>query len=229
MNDVRLQALYNDLLNKHFPHEKYPLKAQFYNTKSLRHTIELNSKIIIIRIAERFRTAPQDILSILGIILLAKLFRYKIDRSINRAYREYLKQHILPFHTHQKRKPSPKYRAEGNVYDLNVIFDRINRNFFDNKLQKPILGWSLRKSYARLGFYSSERNLLVISRIFDSKKVPPEVVEFLMYHEMLHVLFPVEEINGRRCIHPLKFRRYEKLYPDYEKIQAWIKKRREKL
>ncbi|HHE55002.1 MAG TPA: M48 family peptidase [Caldithrix abyssi] len=101
--------------------------------------------------------------------------------------------------------------------------------YFANQLKKPILGWSLRKSYRRLGFYSKEKNLLVISRILDSKKVPPEVVKFLLYHEMLHMAIPVQKVNGRRQIHPPVFKQREKQFPNYQSIQKWLKKNLVKL
>jgi hypothetical protein len=229
MNDAQLEALYNSLLEEYFPNKKYLLKAQFYITKSLRHTIELNSKQVIIRVAEPFRSVPEKILTILGLILLAKLFRYKIDRKLNRAYRSYVEQNLSPLYKPKPRKPSSKYTAQGSVYDLDFVFDTLNSLYFNNKLDKSILGWSLNKSYTRLGFYVSEKNLLVISRIFDSPKAPKEVVDFLVYHEMLHIYIPVKKVNGRRRIHPPEFYRMEKMFPNYEKIQAWIKKKRKYL
>jgi predicted metal-dependent hydrolase len=229
MNDVQLEALYSNLLKQYFPHKKYPLKAQFYITKSLRHTIELNSRQVIIRVAEPFRSVPEKILTSLGLILLAKLFRYKIDRKLNQSYRSYVEQNLSPLYKPKLRKPSSKYTAYGKVYDLDLIFDTLNSRYFNNKLDKPILGWSINKSYTRLGFYVSEKNLLVISRIFDSPKAPQEVVDFLVYHEMLHIHISVKKVNGRRRIHPPEFYRLEKMFPNYEKIQAWIKKKRKYL
>lgn len=230
MDDHQLQQLYFGLLKQYFPQKKrYELKAHFYASKSLRHTIEIKSNVIYVRIANHFVSVPREILSILGLILLGKLFRYKIDRALTRTYRDYVEKHIMPYRERKVRKPSPRYTAKGRVYNLSEMFDRLNQSYFGGKLIKPVLGWSLNDSYTRLGFYSEERNLLVISRIFDSRKTPAEVVQFLLYHEMLHILIPVTKKNGYRSIHPPEFRRLEKEFPDFESIQKWIDKNRAKL
>ncbi len=229
MNDTQLQRLMTEQYQFNFPTKKYKLKAEFYSTKSLRHTISLRSGQILIRISELFRSVPEEILALLGVILLAKIFRYRVERDISSKYREYVREHVLPQHPLNERRPSPKYTAAGKYYDLNEIFDSINLRFFNNKIQKPILGWSLNKSYGRLGFYSDTRNLLVISRIFDSRKAPLQVVEYLMYHEMLHIYLPARLVNGRKLVHTADFRKLEMQFPDFDKIQKWIKIKRYRL
>jgi predicted metal-dependent hydrolase len=93
----------------------------------------------------------------------------------------------------------------------------------------PTLGWSRKKSYWRLGFYDQDRNLLVISRVFDQRGIPEEIVRYLVYHEMLHIHFPSERKNGRRIIHSPEFRRIEKIFPAYQDIQNWLKSNLRKL
>lgn len=229
MNDTQLQRLMTEQYQNYYPSKKYRLKAEFYSTKSLRHTISLSSDQIVIRISEIFRSVPEEILAVLGYILLAKIFRYKINRDIRRKYRDYVYEHILPHQKTVTRRPSAKYTAIGKYYNLDEIFNTINMRFFHNKIKKPILGWSLNKSYARLGFYSDERNLLVISRIFDSRKAPQRVVEYLMYHEMLHIYLPAETVNGRKMVHTARFKNLERQFPEYEKIRDWINKKRYRL
>ena len=70
-----------------------------------------------------------------------------------------------------------------------------------------------------LNVFSSVR---VISKIFDSAKVAEEVIYYLVYHEMLHMLLPIKKMNGRRIVHAKKFKELEKQYPDYIKITKWI-------
>ena len=115
------------------------------------------------------------------------------------------------------------------MYNLEFIFEDINRTYFKNQLKKPILGWSLNKSYMRLGFYAEDKNLLVISRIFDLSRVPEKVVEYMMYHEMLHIAIPTIVINGRRKVHPPELKKMDRIFPDYDEIQKWIKKNRQRL
>ena len=229
MTDGALQILFSDLLDTIDHKKKYQVTAVFYQSKSIRHTIQLRRRHIQVKIAHSFRDTPEHILKILGLILYSKLFRFKIDAQTRRIYRQYVEDSILPNHSGQSRRPSKNYKAQGNYYNLNHIFDDINRAYFQNQLKKPILGWSLNKSYTRLGFYAEDKNLLVISRIFDSSRVPDKVVEYMMYHEMLHIAIPSKVVNGRRRIHPQEFKRMDKAFPDYDVIQKWIKKNRTRL
>lgn len=229
MTDTDLSRIYSELLSRHYGGKKHPVTAAFYRTKTLNHSIQLKRNVIYIKISDKFREVPERILFLLGIILFNKLFRINADRWVNKEYRVYLTEHLLPGHTTLNRMPSKRYNPIGKYYDLSTIFDSINQRFFDGAMAKPVLGWSLNKSYSRLGFYSAERNLLVISRIFDHRKVPLEVIEFLMYHEMLHIKIPVETVNGRRRIHPPIFKKLEKQFPEYEMINKWIQKKRQRL
>ena len=224
MTDPTLQYIFEHSLQTYFPSNKYRLEAVFYPSKSTRHTVELKNYTVSFRIAQSFRGAPERILTILGIILLGKLFRVSVDRTLREEYRRYVQDCILPGAPTRHRQPSSKYKAKGRYYDLNEIFQVLNRQYFNNQLQSPILGWSLQKSYRRLGFFSSERNLLVISRIFDSASVPRAIVEYLMYHEMLHLHFPTQMQNGRRYIHHAQFRKCERQFPGYTEIQNWLRK-----
>ncbi len=229
MTDHDLQQLCEEVYGTAFKKKKVRLNAQFYPSRSLRHTIYLQRGIIQIRIAQSLQEAPEIILKTLCTILLLKLFKLKVDRRLYQAYRSYLHNnaHLLPKKQH--RPPSPRYTAKGAFFDLDEIFDRINRTYFQDQLRRPVLGWSLRKAYRRLGFYNKEKNLLVISRIFDSRKTPPEVIEYLMYHEMLHIAIPTVYNNGHRTIHGRLFREKERQFPQYEFVQKWLNKNLQKL
>jgi hypothetical protein len=58
----------------------------------------------------------------------------------------------------------------------------------------------------------------------DSNDVPDYVVEYVLYHEMLHIKHPARLINGRRHRHTSAFRFDERKFVDYEKAQQWIER-----
>jgi len=223
MDDRQLQAMQAAAIDNYFHANRYQIQSYFHPGRSLRNEISLRGKILTIRVSEHLRPAPPEILSIIAVILFAKLFRIRLSSSLNREYRNYIRQNILPRIPRRIRKPSAQYTAEGRYFNLDEIFDRLNLIWFQNKLPRPLIGWSLRKSYSRLGFYSYDKKLLVISRIFDARKVPVPVVEFLMYHEMLHIFLQPKEQNGRRQVHGPEFRRMEKQFPDHSDIHIWIR------
>jgi len=171
---------------------------------------------------EHFRNAPDTILKKLAIILLAKVYKVRVDSDIRSSYNAYVEimKESLPV-----KKPNrlDAYTSAGRVFELTRIFNHLNTLYFKSNLKMPILGWSRNKSYRRLGFYDKDRNLLVISRVFDQPGVPEKIVRYLVYHEMLHIHFRSYKKNGRRVIHPPLFKRIEKQFPDYQEIQKWLK------
>jgi predicted metal-dependent hydrolase len=113
--------------------------------------------------------------------------------------------------------------AQGKIYDLNEIFDELNRRHFWGLLARPQLTWSRDHARASLGHYDPAHNAIVVSRVFDAARVPRYAVEYLVYHEMLHLKYPVKVHNGRRCVHSREFQAEEKLFPDLERVKAFLK------
>ena len=51
--------------------------------------------------------------------------------------------------------------------------------------------------------------------------MPLFFVEFIVFHEMLHQLFPSSNGPGRRVHHPRAFRDRERAFPLYEAAIGW--------
>jgi len=228
MSDNHLNKIFNSAQRDFFNKKYKKIEVDFHNFRSLKHTVEWTPWRIKIKVNEHFRRAPDNIIKLLAIILLAKVYQVKVGRDIRSDYNNYVEslKEYLPV---KKHNSLDAYKSKGERFDLVKIFDQLNALYFENKLRLPILGWSRKKSYWRLGFYDMDRNLLVISRVFDQRGVPDEVVKYLVYHEMLHIHFPFERKNGRRKIHPPEFRRTEKKFPRYQDIQNWLKSNLRKL
>jgi hypothetical protein len=52
--------------------------------------------------------------------------------------------------------------------------------------------------------------------------VPEFLVEFVLYHEMLHMKHQPRLVNGRRVYHTAAFRADEKRFARYEQALEWI-------
>jgi len=95
--------------------------------------------------------------------------------------------------------------ARGHHYHLEEIFDDLNRRFFHGLLGRPQLTWSQNRARRSLGHYDPAHNAIVISRVFDDPRVPRYAVEYIVYHEMLHLKHPVKLRGSRRCVHSREF------------------------
>lgn len=111
----------------------------------------------------------------------------------------------------------------GRTYDLESLFDRLNRIYFDSKLKVQVR-WSARSSpqatrKVLLGYYDQKAELITMSRRLDNPRVPLYFVEHVLFHEMLHAVFPRDEHR----MHSEQFKRFEKMHPDFERAREWEK------
>jgi hypothetical protein len=56
----------------------------------------------------------------------------------------------------------------------------------------------------------------------DSARVPRYVLEFVVYHELLHGLLDVEDGVSRRIRHTAEFRKKERAFAMYDEAQVWL-------
>ena len=112
---------------------------------------------------------------------------------------------------------------KGQYYDLDQVFEDLNLRFFHGLMARPQMTWSGNKSLRSLGHYDPAHNTIVVSRVFDRKNTPRYAVEYLLYHEMLHLKHPVKVRGGRRCVHPREFQIEERLFPEWDKAKEYLK------
>ena len=116
----------------------------------------------------------------------------------------------------------------GRFYNLTDIFNSLNREYFGGRVA-ALITWGKRSPrYAvrkrTLGSYQRKTNTIRINPILDRKKVPRYVIEFIVYHEMLHAAIDPVVKNGRRAIHSKEFKNREREYRYYDKAIEWEKR-----
>jgi len=189
-------------------------------------TIRIHGDVIELKITDLLAEAPSPILEALAVILLSKLFRKPIPAHYNEQYRRYLNRHEMRQEITEIRQARGRKLIDppaGQTYDLGDLFDAMNAQFFAGAMARPTLGWSRQASRTILGHCDAAHNTIVLSRILDQPQVPRFVAEYVMYHEMLHLVHPVESRGSKRSIHPPVFREAEKLFPRIQEAKAVIR------
>jgi hypothetical protein len=205
-----------------------PLPAvdvRFYPYAGLRHTIRLRSGQVYVRLSDICKDSPPEVLRSLAFVLVARLLGKRIPPVHDRVYREYsLTPELMRSSDIARRNRGRKMisTSRGNVYDLDKIFNKLNRKYFDSSLEKPTLTWSQRKTRSILGHHDRVYETITISKSLDSKQVPDWFVEFIVYHEMLHIKHVARMINGRRYYHTAAFRLDERRFARYDEAQRWL-------
>lgn len=116
----------------------------------------------------------------------------------------------------------PAVKKKNDVIDLNEIFERVNETYFDGKLAKPRLGWSARVSKSTMGKYNYTTDTLTVNRLLNHAGTPVYVIEFLLYHELLHKALGYQVVNQRRRVHTPRFRKLEKAFPRYQEANDYL-------
>ena len=205
--------------------EPPPIAVEFYPYIGINQTIRVREGKVFVRLAELCGDAPPAFQRALAFILTAKLLRKKVPPAATEVYRTYIKSREVQTKAREnKREKGRKIisSAVGETYDLEEIFARVNSIYFSGSIPKPTLTWSARQTYRILGHHDATHETIVISKSLDDGKVPLHVVEFVVFHEMLHIFHPTTHRAGRRYNHTPQFRRDEKKFAHYEKAEKWI-------
>ena len=67
---------------------------------------------------------------------------------------------------------------------------------------------------------------VMLSVTLDDAGVPDQVVDFVMYHELLHRVLGAPVVDGRVRAHTPEFRRRERAFPDYDRARSWLDRQR---
>lgn len=195
------------------------IHVSFYPFAGLNHTIRIRKQRVYVRVSDIMRDAPTSVHRALAFILVAKLFNKRVGVEHQNLYRQYAYLPQVQRATdlaRQQRGRKQLTGAVGGYYNLDRMFAKLNRRYFDNELPLPALSWSARRTKRILGHHDYVHEAIVISRSLDSADVPEFLVEFVLYHEMLHMKHRPRVQNGRRVYHTAAFRADERRFEWYE-------------
>jgi hypothetical protein len=204
-----------------------PIVVRFRRFTSLNTRIRLRDGQILASLSDLLEGAPESVIRAIAHILLAKLYKKPIDATHNLRYKRFSSSAAVTRQTELIRGTRGSKRffgPEGRFFNLDEVFDSLNVRFFGGMLGRPELTWSEGVAKRSLGHYDAAHNTIVVSRVFDRPSSPRYAVEYLLYHEMLHLKHPVKMRGLRRCVHSREFKADEKLFPQLKEAQAFIKR-----
>jgi hypothetical protein len=213
-----------------FMRPRTPLPAidvEFRTYANANAQIRLHEGRLDVRLSDTLSGAPEPVIEALAEILLSKLFRRPVPVSSSTRYRRYLNRKDVRQNIELVRQMRGRKRVDspqGDAYDLDQMFDDLNFRYFFGLMAKPVLGWSPNASRTMLGHYDPPHNAIVLSRILDRNQVPRVAVEYVLFHEMLHLRHPVEHTGSRRCVHTREFKASEKQFEHLREAKALLRK-----
>ena len=101
---------------------------------------------------------------------------------------------------------------------LEESFNNINEKYFIGLIERPNLIWH--NSIRRLGSYEYGTDTISISRILEGDE---EVLDYVMYHEILHKKHKFHSKNGRTHHHTKEFKEMEEKFENSDEMEEKIK------
>ena len=196
-----------------FPEKECPYKTDIeYNRRlsAFNANIKLRGEVISLCMNLQWKDIDPEIKIGLVQSLLLKVLREKGKRmqTINiNLYNNFIKN--IPILT-------PKTITDEK---LERVFGELNERFFAGELEQPNLQWG-QQTFRRLAHYNFHSDMITISETF--REAPLEIVQYIMYHEMLHKKVAFTHREGRHSYHSPEFKRAEALFPEYERIEKEI-------
>ena len=123
--------------------------------------------------------------------------------------------------TYLKRSRNLTRSTKGDSRDLNDSYRRLIEAGLIEHDPDVHVSWTVEPNLRRVGYCSVLMKVIAISSVFDNKLIPEFVLDYVVYHEFLHIMVGFN-LFGRR--HGPDFLKEEGKYPKREEAEEWLKR-----
>lgn len=212
------QALERKFLTAHAG----PVMLSITDNRHAMVTYSVRKGVLQVRLHHMFLSSPSRVLD----ALVRYVVRDDAEASATVGHFIELNNRLLERRSRRHLKLAP----QGKHHDLLKMVEDLNRRYFDGAV-KPLITWGIstrpasgKRKTIRLGSYAAVDRLIRVHPALDRSWVPKYFVEFVVYHEMLHHVFPMTARGGRRAIHPPAFMERERKFRQFDRATAWEQK-----
>jgi len=199
--------------------------VELYPYANLSHTLRLRRDVAHVRLSDILQEAPVTVVEATAAILLGQMYRRRVPRELRDEYRQFALAHSTRQHIARVRRKRARRIPDnpaGAAHNLDPMFDALNVQYFEGHLPRPRLGWSARPWRSQFGCYDPSLDQIVMNRRLDRAEVPSYAVEFILYHEMLHVKHPLRAAPCGLQAHTPEFRAEEKRFRHYANARKFL-------
>jgi hypothetical protein len=171
------------------------------------------SNRLSLKVNEGFLTADQEVWE-----ALIRTTLYQHDPANDRTVRDFGESEEFNevLFELESFAASASTTAQGEFHNLEESFHRVNAAYFLGRMPRPNLVWSRAPTVQTFGHYQPSRDVVMLSLSLDQPAVPSLLVDYLMYHELLHKKHGTTVVNGHRLVHTPTFREDELKFSGYE-------------
>lgn len=202
------------------------IQLKINNNRSTMLSVRWEPDCTKVSLHQMFLNAPTNIMQDLACYVRQE------QENISPIVKEFIEDGLKTL-DYSKDLDKSKLCTNGNVYNLQQTLDNLNREYFDKKLNLYItwFGKPTARNRSRLtfGLYHDPLRLIKINRLLDSPSFPSYLVEYVVYHEMLHHVCPSYYENGVHKVHTREFKERELKFKHYNLAQNWLEEHTEYL
>ncbi len=183
---------------------RYSMKFKNFNAN-----IRLRGNMLVLSLSHSWKEVGDEIKIGLAQNLMLRLLGGKKHTMNIDLYNNFIKR-------------LPNYIEKNNIDPvLESAFDNVNREYLFNGVEKPNLAWG-NATTRRLACYEYATDTITVSSFF--RNAGKEIMEYLIYHEMLHKKMQFYNKNGRAFYHTKEFRDAENKFRNKDLIEKEIER-----
>ena len=201
-----VEQAFNDI----FPEkdlENYNLKIKYTDKfKPYNANVRYTKNSLQFNLSKKWRNISKEIQMGLMQGLMLRIFKEKKATTNIDLYNSFMKNLHISI---------PKIN---NDPFLGESFNRVNEKYFFGLVERPNLTWH--DSIRRLGSYEYGTDTISMSKVLGSDT---NLLDYVMYHEMLHKKHKFHCKNGRIHHHTKEFREMERKFDNSQEMEERIK------
>ena len=202
--------LVEQAFNELFPEkdlENYNLKIKYTDKfKPYNANVRYTKNSLQFNLSKKWRNISKEIQMGLMQGLMLRIFKEKKATTNIDLYNSFMKNLHISI---------PKIN---NDPFLGESFNRVNEKYFFGLVERPNLTWH--DSIRRLGFYEYGTDTISMSKVLGADT---NLLDYVMYHEMLHKKHKFHCKNGRIHHHTKEFREMERKFDNSQEMEERIK------
>ncbi len=198
-----------------------PMQIDMHDNRRVMISSRRRQGVLIIRLHHMFLQADDRVLRAIA------RFATKPDSWSRGVVNDFIETHAhLISATQLKPKKHNKYHK---FHDLNAIFNELNQSYFKGRVQASISYGAAgtprrrRRRSILLGSYNASERHITIHPALDQARVPRVYVSYVIFHEMLHQVFPTRRVNGRTIMHGPELRKAERAFAGRREALLWFR------
>ncbi|MCL1811813.1 MAG: M48 family metallopeptidase [Methanomassiliicoccaceae archaeon] len=197
--------------------------ASFFGPKEFQATWKRSGDTIDVKISDYLIDAPDDVVRDFSSMIIGTIVNKK--PAYGKAYLDWVRSDEYingKRKIYLRRSRNLTGSMEGNERDLADSLDRL----LDSGLLTPpnisnsFFSWTKIPNVRKVGFCSPMMRVVGVSSSLDDVSVPEFVLDYVVYHESLHLAQGYRP--GQRS-HDKKFRIDERRYPRYEEAESYLR------